>query len=86
MNHLGLASHENQWHIDSIFIFILSVQKIYDYIAEGQRNNPDPDEEDEEDEMEGLFVSCDPIVRLISDKRYMKFTAGPIWLCLQCHI
>ena len=31
------------------------VQKIYDYIAEGQRNHPDPDEEEEydDDDMQG---------------------------------
>lgn len=28
------------------------LQKIYDYIAEGQRNNPDPDEEEDEEEMD----------------------------------
>ena len=35
------------------------MQKIYDYIAEGQRNHPDPDEEeeeDEEDEMDGILL------------------------------
>lgn len=40
-----------------------TLQKIYDYIAEGQRNHPDPDEEeeeDEEDEMdEGEFYNCE---------------------------
>ena len=36
------------------FLFAFSVQKIYDYIAEGQRNNPDPDEEEDEEEMDGL--------------------------------
>ena len=35
--------------------FFFTVQKIYDYIAEGQRNHPDPDEEDDEEEMEGLL-------------------------------
>ena len=44
---------------DSIFVlFAIAVQKIYDYIAEGQRNHPDPDEEEDEDEegMDGLLL------------------------------
>ncbi|XP_065055957.1 methylosome subunit pICln-like [Rhopilema esculentum] len=38
------------------------LQKIYDYIAEGQRNHPDPDEEEEEyddDDMQGEFYGED---------------------------
>ena len=38
-------------------LILNAVQKIYDYIAEGQRNHPDPDEEEDDDEEGHSLIS-----------------------------